>query len=119
LNTFLKKTADTQHKGNIFWTGICMQDRIEGMQEAEKIIDALGFITDFKQFSDLGISLVIDVEACKVNRLYHALSEKFRLDPFEELNLFEDDKTSVQIFFNISFAEGRGNLSIELPNVPG
>jgi hypothetical protein len=112
-------STENHHNGNIFWTGICMQHRIEGMQEAERIIDALGFITDFKQFSDLAISLVIDVEACKVNRLYLALSEKFRLDPFDELKVGEDDKTSTQIFFNISFTEGHGDLKTEVPSVPG
>ena len=112
-------STETHHKGNIFWTGICKQHRIEGMQEAEEIIDALGFITDFKQFSDLAISLVIDVEACKVNKLYHALSEKFVMDPFDEIQVENDDTNSTQIFFNISFTEGHGELKIEVPNVPG
>ena len=112
-------STETKQLGNIFWTGICMQHRIEGMQEAEEIIDALGFITDFKQFSDLAIGLVIDIEACKVNKLYHALSGKFILDPFEDFKVKADDKRSTQIFFNISFTEGHGDLKIEVPSVPG
>lgn len=112
-------STEPKQLGNIFWTGICMRHRIEGLQEAEEIIDALGFITDFKQFSDLAISLVIDIETCKVNTLYHALSEKFTLDPFEDLKVKADDKRSTQIFFNISFTEGHGDLKIEVPSVPG
>jgi hypothetical protein len=112
-------STETQHMRNVFWTGICKLPRIDGIQEAEKIIDELGFITDFKQFSDLAISLVIEIEACKVKKLYHALSEKFTLDPFEALKVGEDDKTSTQIFFNISFTEGHGDLKIDVPSVPG
>lgn len=115
----LIKENQSHNIGTIYWSGIYMHDRIKGMQEAEKIIDELGFITDFKLFSDLAISLVIEIDQDKVNALYHALTEKFRMNEFTDISEQKTGIISQQIFFNISFTEGQGELKIEVPRVPG
>ena len=115
----LYKKNESHNIGTIYWSGIFMQDRIKGIQEAETIIDELGFITDFKQFSDLAICLIIEIEQDKVNALYHALTEKFKMDEFTVIPEQKGGIISQQIFFNISFKEGHGNLKVEVPSVPG
>ena len=104
---------------SLFWAGVCLKHRIEGIQEAEQIIDSYGFITDFKQFSDLAVSISIEIEAGKVMPLYNALALTFKMAGFKDLGVAISDKTATIILFNLSFARGSGDLRVEIPSVPG
>jgi prepilin-type processing-associated H-X9-DG protein len=101
---------------SVFWSAIGHGERINVIQSCEKIIGEFGYILEFKQFSDLGLSLHIDVQSDKIKALYDSLKQALRLDNFDfkEIN----DKTST-VYLNISFADGHGDLKVEIPEVPG
>ncbi len=101
---------------SVFWSAIGHGERIQVIQSCEKIISEYGYILEFKQFSDLGLSLHIEIDSNKIQSLYQALKPALRLDAFDfkEVN----EKTST-VYINISFADGHGDLKTEVPAVPG
>jgi hypothetical protein len=122
----LLKTAQTHAKlhfidyysmNNIFWTGYCNNERIIAINEIEKIINSHGFIIDFKQFSDISLSIKIEMEELNIDKLYAALKSYMSLNNFEPLNSSSNRERCV--FLNITFNKGTGDLRIEVPAVPG
>lgn len=102
---------------NFFWTGYCNRERITATSEIEKIVSGFGFITDFKQFSDISISLKIELEERNIDGLYEALSKYLRLDDFDRTK--SDSIKERIVFLNLTFTKGTGNLEIVIPAVPG
>ena len=102
---------------NFFWSGYCSKERIVAIKGIEEIITAFGFITDFKLFSDIAISIQIETEELKIDKLYTALSEYISLNEFEKVYSFSSNECLVSL--NITFTKGTGNLKIEIPSVPG
>lgn len=101
----------------IFWTGYSKKERIAVISEIEKIVNTYGFITDFKQFSDISLSLTIEIEDIKIMELYSALSKNISLDEYK-ISPLEPNNECV-IFLNLTFIKGKGNMKHEIPNVPG
>lgn len=112
----MKEFFKSHVSNSIFWSAVGHGDRITVISECERIIDNYGFIMEFKKFSDLALSLYIDVESNKIPRLYEALKSVLNLDVFDFKEVNEKTHT---IFLNISFADGHGDLKQEIPNVPG
>lgn len=102
---------------NIFWTGYCNHERIVATSEIEKIINSYGYITDFKQFSDISLSIMIELEEFKIDNLFNALKSYMSLNDFEKINSFSNRERL--IFLNITFVKGTGDLRIEIPAIPG
>jgi hypothetical protein len=102
---------------NIFWTGYCNKDRNIAISEIEKIVNTYGYIIDFKQFSDISLTLKIELEELNIDKLFLALGNYMNLNNFEILNSSSNRERS--IFLNINFIQGSGDLRIETPAVPG
>lgn len=102
---------------SLFWTGYCNADRMIAISEIEKIVSGYGYIVDFRQFSDISITIVIELEESKVDLLYLALSRYMSMNDFEPIN--SDSTVECSVFLNTSFASGTGDLRIEIPAVPG
>jgi len=102
---------------NVFWTGFCDKDRIRAISEMEDIINAYGFIVDFKEFSDLSISMVVELDEMKINPLYLALKKYISLKDFEPVEPTLSGEHV--ILLNVTFSKGTGNLRIVPPAVPG
>jgi len=100
-----------------YWTGISKDDRIKAIDEITGIIDKYGIILNSTRFSDLSLSLVIEIEEFKVKDLYDTLKPIMAIEVDD--NNLSGSNINCKIFFNITFAKGTGNLKIELPNVPG
>jgi len=101
----------------LYWTGYCNKERSAAISETEHIISSFGFITDFKRFSDISISMTIEIEEFKIDDLYIALKNYLSLSDFEKLN--SDSGNECIIYLNTSFTRGTGDLLIEVPAVPG
>lgn len=101
----------------IFWTGYCKRDRIAAISEIENCISIYGYITDFKQFSDVSLSICIEVAKSKIDLLYLELSKCIILDDFEWFH--SDSEVDCQVFLHISFSQGKGDLKVVIPEVPG
>lgn len=101
----------------IYWTGFSKEDRTSGIIHIEEGIDNLGFIIDYKFFSDISVSLIIESEENKVEKLYQELLKIIAINDYEK---FDTDSTKeCTILLNITFAKSSGNLKIEVPAIPG
>ena len=103
--------------GRIYWTGICNKERNEAIGAISTIINRHGFFTDFKLFSDVSLSMVVEVEERNVDALYAELGNYLALEDFPAVT-----STSAKervILLNITFTRGTGNLEREVPAVPG
>lgn len=102
---------------HLFWIGITGKDRYQAIQEIEDCVSHFGFISEFKQFSDLDMNICIEVETAKVNDLFKALQSVIHLeDNKSDINL---KKVNQVVYLHLSFLKGKGNLTTEVPAVPG
>ena len=66
----------------IFWTGYSNNERAIAIAQIERVINTVGYITDFKLFSDTSISIKIELEEFNINKLYEDLKMNLSLDTF-------------------------------------
>lgn len=76
-----------------------------------------GCIINFNMFSDLAMTLSIEIEEIKIPQLHKALSFVIKLTELEEINFVSTKEWT--IFINLSFSNGTGYLKQEIPEVPG
>ncbi len=101
----------------IYWKGICNKNRIEGISSIEEVISEYGFLLDIKLFSDLSISMIIEIEERNIYSLYQNLSEMIDMSDFVD---FASSSTRERvILFNVTFVKGSGDLRVEVPASPG
>jgi len=100
-----------------YLTGYYGKERIIGISDIEKSINKYGFIIDFKMFSDISISMIIEIEEFKVDALFNELTSYMKMNEFE--NISTDSKKECIILLNVTFTKGTGDLRIEIPAVPG
>ena len=76
-----------------------------------------GFILNFNMFSDLALTLCIEIEEQNINTLYQ------NLDKIVTLSSFEDKPTKSKkegiVYLNVTFNKGTGKLKQIIPSVPG
>ncbi len=102
---------------NIFWSGYCSHERITSIARLEDEINKIGFIVDFKQFSDISIAIQIEIEEQYLKSLYQNLNQILLID---EIRLIDTDSNiEINLFLHVHFTNGSGNLRIEVPAVPG
>lgn len=102
---------------NLFWTAYCSAPRHKAINEIQKVISWYGDVTDFKFFSDISITLIIEIKEANIDNFFKNLSTLITMDRIEPLN--PNAQKERTIFLNISFANGTGDLKIEVPAVPG
>lgn len=101
----------------IYWTGICGKTRNQAISEISAIINRHGSITDFNMFSDLSLSLLIEIEERKIEALYEEMREYLNVDNFTLVS--SNSVKERTILFSINFSQGTGDFLIEVPSVPG
>jgi hypothetical protein len=102
---------------NIFWTGYCNEERQSAIPEIQKIVSKYGAVVGFKLFSDISLTIVLEIEELKIDQLYDELKKKIGIDQSECLQ--SNSTLERTVYLNISFAKGSGNLINETPPVPG
>lgn len=102
---------------NIHWKGFSNRDRNEAIYEIERIVSQHGFITDHHMFSDMELTLKIEIAELNIQKLYMDLKSYLTMDNYG--NLASESKTERSILLNITFVKSTGNLRIEVPAVPG
>lgn len=90
---------------------------IEKIKEAISVSD--GYILNFNMFSDLAMSLAIEIEECKIIRLHNSLSGILKVSDLDEQSINVASKKEWLIFLNLSFSSGKGELKKSIPAVPG
>lgn len=102
---------------NIFWTGFSAGDRHTAIDEIKRAVSGFGYIVDFHIYSDISLSMTIEIEEKNIDNLYDALTHIIDLHNFDYLNSRSNKERTV--YLNIAFSKGTGNLRIEVPSVPG
>lgn len=102
---------------NIFWTGYSNDERHASMSTIKSVVARYGNIVDFKLFSDISLTMVIEMEEYKIDKLYDELVNNIGIDKFEYLN--SSSRKERTVYLNITFNKGSGNLIIDIPSVPG
>ncbi len=102
---------------NIFWTGYSNDERYSAIKNIQNIVSRYGDMVDFHFFSDISLSITIEIEELKIDYLYNELSKYLGIQQHEYLHSIS--KKERIVYLNVSFAQGTGNLKIEIPSVPG
>ena len=102
---------------NIFWTGFSDDERHSAINKIQSVVSKYGDVVDVHLFSDISLSLTIEIEEFKIDKLYDELTKIISVQKPEFLNSIS--KKERTIYLNITFSKGTGNLRIEVPSVPG
>ena len=102
------------------WQAFSNRQRVTVIEEVKGVISRNeGYITNFNMYSDLAMSLSIEIEEKRIQALHLALSERLTISPRELSGIDERSDKDWLIFMNISFGSGTGKLKREIPSVPG
>ncbi|MCR9289157.1 MAG: hypothetical protein NXI23_17415 [Bacteroidetes bacterium] len=107
-------------KKKLSWQAFSMKDRNEIIEKIKAVISNNdGYIIHFQMFSNLALSLSIEIEENKITNLHKRLSHIINLTEPEPNNLNQYSKLDWWILMNVSFGKGKGDLKMEIPNVLG
>ena len=102
------------------WEIFSGKDRNIAIEEVKSVIDSSsGYIMNFNMFSDLALSLSIEIEESGIIALHSELSQLFNLTELDHTQINPNSKKEWMIFINISFSSGKGDLTNDIPDVPG
>ncbi len=102
---------------NIFWKGYSKEERHTSIDTIKSVVTRYGDIVDFKFFSDVSLTMIIEIQEFKIDQLYKELEKNIGIENFQYLNSSSTKERTV--FLNITFSKSTGNLNIETPSVPG
>ncbi len=102
---------------NIFWKGFSDDERHSTINKIQSVVSKYGYVIDAHFFSDISLSMTIEIEEFKIDKLYDEFTKILRFQMAEKLNSISKNERTV--YLNITFAKGTGNLKIEVPSVPG
>jgi hypothetical protein len=100
-----------------YWSGISHANRLKAIGEITDIVDKSATILNFKQFSDISLSLILEMEENRVNDLKIRLKEILLIEGSEPES--QSSTHNCMVLFNITFSKGTGDLKMEVPEVPG
>jgi hypothetical protein len=100
-----------------YWTGICREGRNSGISRLVECINKYGSVINSNFFSDLSMSLTIEISENQIKPLYNNLKDI--IEVFCDIDVILNTSTDSMILFNIAFTKGTGNLRIEVLEVPG
>lgn len=102
---------------NIYWAGYSSNERYAAMQTIQQVVSSYGDIVDIHRFSDLSLVLKIEINPSNILLLYEALCKHIGMDKNDHINTTSEKERN--IFLNITFSQGKGNLTIPVAAVPG
>lgn len=88
-------------------------------QIKETILFSDGYIVNFKMFSDIALSINVEIAENKLLMLHQALGGIVRISNFEDEGINSKSLKEWIVYLHISFSSGTGNLKIEVPQIPG
>jgi hypothetical protein len=102
---------------NLFWSGVSNDERHTAIDNIKSVVSKYGDLVDVHLFSDISLNMKIEIEECKIDRLYTELTPIILLQHFEYVH--SASKKERKIYLNITFSKGTGDLKIKVPLVPG
>jgi hypothetical protein len=94
-----------------YWKGICNKDRNLAISELTSIVDKYAIILNFQRFSDISLSLMLELEECHLSNLQNDLKSLMTIDSDDAVST--ESRTTCVVFFNVTFTKATGNLEIE------
>lgn len=102
------------------WEGITSSNRNQVINELKEAISiADGAIINFTKYSDLALSLSVEIGDDKVGALHHGLEAIMKIEKKNAQKPVGGSNSEVIVLLNISFAKGTGDLRNKIPDVPG
>ena len=104
----------------LIWQAYTNDDRhkiIEAVKQGISVND--GSIMNFNMFSDLALSLSIEIDENRMLDLHRTLSGILEISDFNAESIEPKSTKEWLVFINISFGGGKGQLRTEKPAVPG
>ena len=102
------------------WQAFTNEDRNSTIEKVKEVISGSdGYITNFHMFSDLALSLSIEITENSIHELHKALGNVLTVSEFNPEDIRPTSKKEWLLFVNISFGRGTGELKKEVPAVPG
>jgi hypothetical protein len=102
----------------LYWTAYnYISERNAALAAVEQAIQPWAFITDYRMFSDMVLTLTVEVALSKVDALHAALSAMMVLDDSPSLQSESSDE--IEIYLNVTFVKGSGDVRHVVPAVPG
>jgi hypothetical protein len=86
---------------NIFWKAYSNEERHAAIQKIQTIISTYGHIVDFNVFSDVSISIKIEIQELHIDALSQELKLNLGMDNADPLH--SHSTTERVVFLNISF----------------
>ncbi len=95
------------------------EDRIKAIEDVKDIISSSdGCIMNFGIFSDLALSLSIEIEENRIGPLHKGLSSILSMPVYNSQDINLKSNKEWLILMNVSFSNGKGELKQEIPKVP-
>jgi len=96
------------------------EDRHNIIESVQDIVnDSKCFLISYKMFSDLQMSMYIEMKEHRLLNFYHRLSKKIKLSVFDLNDYDVHSKKTCRVYLNVSFVKGVGNLKVNVPKIPG
>ena len=104
----------------INWQAFSNKERNEAINELKSTISKSGgYIINFSLFSDLALSLTIEIEEKNILNLYKEFDKTLNMSESEPENIDNKSNKDWWVLMNISFSKGKGELKVDIPEVPG
>lgn len=102
------------------WQAVSNSDRNQVIEEVKNVISySAGCIMNFNMYSDLAMSLSIEIEEDGIADLHQALSNVVSLSELDLAVINPNSRKEWMILMNLSFASGTGEVTYDIPEVPG
>lgn len=107
-------------KGKLNWKIFSVQERNKAIEAFKAIISSNdGFIVNSNFFSDLALTLTIEIEERRIKELHSAISQVANVSELEDIPFNPESVDEWWIFLNINFIGGTGELKTIVPEIPG
>ncbi|BDS09499.1 hypothetical protein [Aureispira anguillae] len=102
------------------WEAYSGANRMVIIEHIKELIDTHhGCIIHFNRFSDLALSLSIEVPENQIAALHKKFQHILQISELDTSNIDLSTEREWLIFMHLSFSKGKGNAKLDIPNVPG
>jgi hypothetical protein len=102
------------------WQAYSSNNRNKAIDAVKGVIfSSGGYIVNFNMFSDLAISISIEIEEKDIEDLHKAFSGILNISDIDLDKINVKSNKEWLVLLNISFNKGKGELKRNIPAVPG
>ncbi len=101
----------------VYWTAYARGDHYRATQRVLDRTSAWGVLSQVNRYSDLMVSVVVEIMDERLGQLLAALEEVVEVEQVEDQVVGPDHPCL--LYLNVRMQDGTGDLSIETPAVPG